>query len=43
LRDRNRRSQRFASPAARRGLPITWIGTGVMALALSGFNGLVTQ
>ncbi|MBS9762442.1 Rnf-Nqr domain containing protein [Pseudomonas mosselii] len=30
-------------PAALRGLPVKLIGSGVMAMALSGFNGLFTQ
>jgi electron transport complex protein RnfA len=41
--DLHQRSQHPDVPAALRGLPITLIGTGVMALAFSGFNGLFTQ
>ncbi|MBO9548735.1 Rnf-Nqr domain containing protein [Pseudomonas sp.] len=41
--DLHLRSQHPDVPAALRGLPITLIGTGVMALAFSGFNGLFTQ
>ncbi|WP_060483993.1 Rnf-Nqr domain containing protein [Pseudomonas sp. NBRC 111123] len=41
--DLYQRSQHAEIPAALRGLPITLIGTGVMALAFSGFNGLFTQ
>lgn len=41
--DLHQRSQHADVPAALRGLPITLIGTGVMALAFSGFNGLFTQ
>ena len=41
--DLHQRSQHADVPAALRGLPITVLGTGVMALAFSGFNGLFTQ
>ena len=41
--DLHQRSQHDEVPAALRGLPITLIGTGVMALAFSGFNGLFAQ
>ncbi|MFJ4068301.1 Rnf-Nqr domain containing protein [Pseudomonas sp. NPDC089996] len=41
--DLHQRSQHAEVPAVLRGLPITLIGTGVMALAFSGFNGLFTQ
>jgi len=41
--DLHQRSQHPDLPAPLRGLPITLIGTGLMALACSGFNGLFTQ
>ncbi|MDI9777755.1 Rnf-Nqr domain containing protein [Pseudomonas putida] len=41
--DLHQRSQQAEVPAALRGLPITLIGAGVMALAFSGFNGLFFQ
>jgi len=41
--DLHQRSQHAEIPTALRGLPITLIGTGVMALAFSGLNGLFTQ
>jgi len=37
------RSDHADIPAALRGLPITLVGAGVMAMAFSGFNGLFTQ
>ncbi|MEN5302187.1 MULTISPECIES: Rnf-Nqr domain containing protein [unclassified Pseudomonas] len=41
--DLHQRCQHAEIPAALRGLPISLIGAGVMALAFSGFNGLFTQ
>lgn len=41
--DLQQRSQQAEVPAALRGLPITLIGAGVMALAFCGFNGLFIQ
>jgi Na+-translocating ferredoxin:NAD+ oxidoreductase subunit A len=41
--DLHQRSQHDEVPTALRGLPVTLIGTGVMVLAFSGFNGLFAQ